>query len=45
MNYIRLGNSGLKITELTLGSALTTGTEIMDSTYAEALVDKAWEHG
>ena len=45
MNYIRLGNSGLKITELTLGSALTIGTEIMDSTYAEALVDKAWELG
>ena len=30
MNYVRLGNSGLKITELVFGSALTIGTEIME---------------
>ncbi|MBO4489573.1 MAG: aldo/keto reductase [Bacteroidales bacterium] len=45
MNYKRLGNSGLKITELTFGSALTIGTEIMDESCAAALVDKAWELG
>lgn len=45
MDYVRLGNSGLKITELTFGSALTIGTEIMDVSYAEALIDKAWELG
>lgn len=45
MKYVRLGRSGLKITELTFGSALTIGTEIMDTADAEALVDKAWELG
>lgn len=45
MNYVRLGNSGLKITELIFGSALTIGTEIMDEQNAESLIDKAWELG
>lgn len=45
MNYVRLGNSGLKITELVFGSALTIGTEIMEENNAEALIDKAWELG
>lgn len=45
MNYVRLGNSGLKITELVFGSALTIGTEIMDQSASEALIDKAWELG
>lgn len=45
MDYVRLGNSGLKITELTFGSALTIGTEIMDVSLAEAIIDKAWELG
>lgn len=45
MKYVRLGNSGLKITELTFGSALTIGTEIMDYANAEKLIDKAWELG
>lgn len=45
MKYIRLGNSGLKITELIFGSALTIGTEIMDSFESESLIDKAWELG
>lgn len=45
MNYVRLGNSGLKITELVFGSALTIGTEIMDDKDSEALIDKAWELG
>ena len=45
MNYVRLGNSGLKITELVFGSALTIGTEIMEENNAEALIDKAWKLG
>lgn len=45
MKYVRLGKSGLKITELTFGSALTIGTEIMDISNAQALVDKAWDLG
>lgn len=45
MNYVRLGNSGLKITELVFGSALTIGTEIMDQSASEALIDKAWDLG
>lgn len=45
MNYVRLGNSGLKITELVFGSALTIGTEIMDKKASEELIDKAWGLG
>lgn len=45
MNYVRLGNSGLKITELTFGSALTIGTESVEITYAEELIDTAWNLG
>lgn len=45
MNYVRLGNSGLKITELVFGSALTIGTEIMDEKQSEALIDRAWDLG
>lgn len=45
MKYIRLGNSGLKITELTFGTALTIGTESCNDEYATKLIDKAWELG
>lgn len=45
MKYVRLGNSGLKITELIFGSALTIGTEIIDEETSESLIDKAWELG
>ena len=45
MNYVRLGKSGLKITEMVFGSALTIGTEIMDEKASEELIDKAWELG
>ncbi len=45
MNFIRMGNSGLKLTEVTFGSALTIGTERNDSEYSDALIDKAWELG
>lgn len=45
MNYVRVGDSGLKITELTFGTALTMGTEDNSQTYAESLIDAAWECG
>lgn len=45
MNYVRIGISGLKTTELIFGSALTIGTEIMNEKDSEALIDKAWELG
>lgn len=45
MKYVRLGQSGLKITELVFGSALTIGTEIMEDNRATELIDKAWSLG
>ena len=45
MNYVRVGNSGLKITELTFGSALTIGTENCSESYAQEMIDTAWEIG
>jgi len=45
MNIVRLGNSGLNITELTFGTALTIGTESHEQNYAQTLIDKAWELG
>jgi aryl-alcohol dehydrogenase-like predicted oxidoreductase len=45
MNYIRLGDSGLKITELTFGSALTIGTENDSEQYAQELISAAWDSG
>lgn len=45
MKYIRMGNSGLKLTAVTFGSALTIGTESCDPGYAAALVDEAWSLG
>lgn len=45
MEYVRMGNSGLQITEVTFGSALTIGTECSDIGYANAMIDVAWENG
>lgn len=45
MEYVRLGNSGLVITEVTYGSALTIGTENNDQAYADAMIDEAWNLG
>lgn len=45
MNYVRMGNSGLKITEITFGSALTIGTECMDISFAKNLIQTAWDLG
>lgn len=45
MNFVRLGKSGLKISEITFGSALTIGTESLDVTYAKKMIDAAWSSG
>lgn len=45
MEYVRMGNSGLKLTQVTFGSALTIGTENMSQTYADEMIAKAWELG
>lgn len=45
MKYVRMGNSGLKLTEVTFGSALTIGTECMEQGYADEMIDKAWSLG
>lgn len=45
MDFVRMGNSGLKLTEVTFGSALTIGTESQDRTYADSLIDEAWDLG
>lgn len=45
MNYVRVGKSGLKITEITFGTFLTIGTENDDEKYAESLISTAWDVG
>lgn len=45
MDYVRMGKSGLKLTKVTFGSALTIGTENMDQEYANEMIDKAWSLG
>ncbi|MGO4494792.1 aldo/keto reductase family protein [Paenibacillus sp. 2RAB27] len=44
MQYRRLGNSGLKVSELSLGSWLTYGGAI-DDKQSESIIDKAYELG
>lgn len=45
MEYVRLGNSGLKITEITYGTALTVGTENTAKEFATKMIDTAWKLG
>ncbi len=45
MNYVRMGTSGLKLTEVTFGSALTIGTESLDQLFADELISRAWDLG
>lgn len=45
MEYRRIGNSGLFVTEITFGTALTIGTEIDDATLSQNLIDTAWDLG
>ena len=44
MKYRRLGNSGLKVSEISLGSWLTYGKTVEDNT-AEKTIHKAYELG
>ena len=45
MEFVRLGNSGLKVSQLTFGSALTIGTENEETKFAQRMIDTAWECG
>lgn len=45
MEYIRMGNSGLKLTKITYGSALTIGTESTSQDYADKMISQAWDLG
>lgn len=44
MQYRKLGNSGLKVSEISLGSWLTYGGSVEEQT-AETIIDKAYELG
>ncbi len=41
----RVGRSGLKLSQLTYGSALTIGTQDNDPAYAQTMIDAAWDCG
>ena len=45
MDFVRLGTSGLNITTLTYGTALTIGSESNDTRYSNELIDTAWNCG
>lgn len=45
MDNIRVGESGLRITKVTLGTALTIGTQSCELEYAQEIIDTAWELG
>lgn len=45
MKFVRMGNSGLKLSQITFGSALTIGTECMEQSFADRLISQAWELG
>ena len=45
MEFARLGSSGLKISKMTFGTALTIGTEKNDDAFAKEMIDTAWECG
>ncbi len=45
MEYVRMGRSGLKLTAVTFGSALTIGTENMEQEYANKMTEAAWNQG
>lgn len=45
MEFVRLGVSGLRVTQITFGSALTIGTENNGEEYAQQMLDAAWRCG
>lgn len=45
MKFLKLGSSGLKISQITFGSALTIGTEDCNIDYAKEMISAAWDLG
>ena len=45
MNYRRLGNTGMKVSEISLGAWTTYGESIEDKKLITSIVEKALEHG
>ncbi|HOA24580.1 MAG: aldo/keto reductase family protein [Aggregatilineales bacterium] len=45
MNYRRVGNSGLRVSELSLGGWLTFGGSVKDQQVAREIIEKAYESG
>lgn len=45
MEFVRMGLSGLKLSPITFGSALTIGTEKQDIGFAQTMIDMAWSLG
>ncbi|MDR2892127.1 MAG: aldo/keto reductase [Deltaproteobacteria bacterium] len=45
MHFVRLGQSGLKISALSYGTALTIGTEDLTGAFARQMIEKAWDLG
>lgn len=43
--FKKIGNSGLKLSEITFGSALTIGTENSGLAFAQKMIDAAWSLG
>lgn len=45
INMARVGQSGLKLSEITFGTALTIGTESSEQDYAQRMIKAAWDQG
>lgn len=45
MDWLNVGNSGLKVTQITYGTALTIGVEKTDIVECQELIDTAWNLG
>ena len=43
MDFVRMGDSGLFLSKITFGSALTIGTESCEQSYADDLINQAWD--
>ena len=41
-HFKSIGSSGLRLSTITLGSALTIGTQEVENSYAQSLIDTAW---
>ncbi len=45
MKYHRIGDSGLQLTALTYGTALTIGSEVKNISLAKDMIDASWQAG